>query len=261
MKQRSDWAWGCWLLLALPLFLLLGGVPLRLAGEASSLPSQLVSPVALQAMRLSLWTSAVSLTLTVAFGTPLAFALARGRFPLRRVFDALVDLPVVLPPAAAGIGLLLLFGRSGALGAWLGAHGIDVVFTPLAVILAQVFVASPYYVRAAVSAFAGLDRESERCAAVDGASRGTVLTRISLPIVKNSLLAGAAMSWARSLGEFGATILVAGNFEGRTQTMPLAIYTGFETDLDSAVAMSCALMAVAVLVLLGVKALDRRPES
>ncbi len=257
MTTRRDWAFGIWLLLGAPLMLLFVGVPANLALNAKGLATQLSTDAAREAMSLSFRTTFTSLALVLMLGTPLAHWVARGRFPLRRLVDALIDLPVVLPPAAAGIGLLLLFGRLSAMGSFLESRGVSLAFTETAVVLAQVFVASPFYVRTAVSAFSSIDREAEQSAAIDGASRMHVLRLITLPLLRKSLMAGAAMCWARSLGEFGATILFAGNFEGRTQTMPLAIYAGFESDLSSAIAMSCVLLAVALVVLLLAKLMDR----
>lgn len=257
MTKRSDWAWGCWLLLGVPLFLFLFGVPANLIANSSGLWAQLSTETSREAMILSLWTTAVTLILVVAFGTPLAFAVARGRFPLRRLIDAFIDLPLVLPPAAAGIGLLLFFGKTGFPGIWLDSHGLSFAFTPIAVILSQLFVASPFYVRAAVVAFTGVDKQIEQSAGLDGASRMTVFNKVTVPLVRKGLYAGAATCWARAMGEFGATLLFAGNFEGRTQTMPLAIYAGFESDLGSAIAMSCVLLVVALIVLVLAKLADR----
>ncbi len=257
MTRRPDWAWGCWLLVGVPLFLLLVGVPAHLLANSTGLWQQLNTGPAREAMVLSLWTTGLTLLLVIVFGTPLAFAVARTKFPFKRLVDALIDLPLVLPPAAAGIGLLLLFGKNGVPGAWLAARGISLVFTPAAVVLAQLFVASPFYVRAAVIAFGGMDREVEQSAELDGADKLTTFGRVTLPIVRRGLAAGAATCWARALGEFGATLLFAGNFPGTTQTMPLAVYAGFESDLSSAIAMSCVLLVVALVVLLVAKLADR----
>lgn len=256
MRRSSDWVWALWLLLGAPLFLMLAGVPVRLMLDSSSW-KELTTPATLQALRVSAWTSFTALLCTIAFGTPLAWSLARGRFPLRRVAEALVELPVVLPPAAAGIGLLMLFGYEGWIGRELNGAGISVVFTPLAVIFAQLFVGSPLYVRSASSAFAHIDRELEFCAHLDGASRIQVLWHVGLPLARRGLIGGLLLCWARALGEFGATILFAGNFEGRTQTMPLAIYAGFEQDLSAAVALARALLLIALAVLLVAKLVDR----
>jgi molybdate transport system permease protein len=211
-----------------------------------------------QALRVSVVTTAATLALTVVGGTPLAYLLARYRFPARGVLDTLLDLPMVLPPAVAGIALLVTFGRTGLLGRPLAGGGIAIAFTELAVVLAQTFVAAPFYVKSAATAFGGLDRELEQAAAVDGAGPRAIFARITLPLAGPALLAGAVMTWARALGEFGATILFAGNFPGITQTMPLAIYLGFEQDLGISITLAVILLAVSFGVLFLVKAALRQ---
>jgi molybdate transport system permease protein len=216
--------------------------------------ASLARPEVGDAVALSLTTSAVATVLGVALGTPLAYALARSRARGLGLVDSLVDLPMVLPPAVAGVALLIAFGRRGLVGAYLSEAGVDVAFTRAAVVLAQLFVAAPYYVRAAKGAFARVDRDLEDTAALDGASPGRVFRSVTVPLAFPTLLAGAVMTWARALGEFGATILFAGNLPGRTQTMPLAIYMGFEVDLDVALSLSAALLAVSFGVLAVLKA-------
>ncbi len=211
------------------------------------------SPTVLQALTLSLVTGTAASLLTIVLGTPLALLLARRQFRGRNVVDTLVDLPMVLPPAVAGIALLLVFGRRGLLGPGLETAGISVVFTPLAVVLAQLFVASPYYVKSAAAGFAEIDRELEQAAALDGATSFGAFRYVTAALAWPALLGGAVMTWARAIGEFGATIIFAGNFPGRTQTMPLAIYLGFERDLDQAVALAFVLMVVSFGVLVFVK--------
>ena len=170
--------------------------------------------------------------------------MTRRQFRGRRALDTLIDLPTVLPPAVAGLALLMAFGRRGMLGQGLSVAGIEIAFTSLAVILAQLFVASPYYIRAAIG---GLRRSA------DGADGRQIFRFVTVPLARASLLGGLVMTWARALGDFGATILFAGNYPGRTQTMPLAIYIGFELDLDVALALSVVLMATAFAILLLVK--------
>ena len=206
-----------------------------------------------QAIWLSLSSTTVSTLLGLLLGTPLAYLLARRSFRGRGVLDTLVDLPMVLPPSVAGIALLLAFGRRGVIGQWLDEVGLSIAFTTLAVILAQTFVATPFYIKTAIAAFASLDRELEQAAAVDGASPWQVFVRITVPICWPILLGGLVMSWARALGEFGATIIFAGNFPGRTQTMPLAIYIGFELDLGMALTLSIILLTISYLLLFLVK--------
>ena len=238
------------LLLAVPLLALVWRTL-----ESGALGPAVGNPLVGQALRLSLTTSAASLGLALLCGTPLAFGLARFSFPGRRLIDALVDVPVVLPPAVAGIALLMAFGRRGVLGAPLDALGITVAFTPVAVVLAQCFVAVPFYVRAARTGFAGVDRDLEGAARVDGASALDVFRHVTVPLAAPSLLTGAVLCWARALGEFGATIMFAGSFRGRTQTMPLAIYAALESDLGATLALSTILVAVSVAVLALVRAL------
>ena len=207
-----------------------------------------------QALRLSLVTTVVSLLLTLVAGTPLAWAVGRRSFRRAALVDALVDLPIVLPPAVAGIALLMAFGRYGLLGQYLNLFGVTIGFTTAAVVLAQLFVSAPFYVRAATAAFARIHREVEESAADLGAPPGTVLRTITLPMALPGLLAGATLAWARALGEFGATIMFAGNFPGVTQTMPLAIYGAFGAgSLATALLLSTILLLVSGLVLVAVR--------
>ncbi len=206
-------------------------------------------PVVIEALRLSFMTTALTLGITLVLGTPVAWLLARRDFPGRSLLDSLIELPMVLPPAVAGIGLLMAFGRRGLLGPLLASLGISIGFTTAAVVLAQVFVAAPFYVRAAKVGFQGIDRELEEMASTMGGSGWTVFWQVTVPLAFPSLLTGAAMCWARALGEFGATIMFAGSFQGRTQTMPLAIYSALESDLDAALALSAILVVVSFGVL------------
>lgn len=201
-------------------------------------------PVVVEALRLSLLTTALTVVVTLGLGTPVAWLLARRSFPGRDLLDGLIELPMVLPPAVAGIGLLMAFGRRGLLGPALASLGITVGFTTAAVVLAQVFVAAPFYVRAARVGFQAVDRELEEMAATLGASAWVTFWRVTVPLAFPALLTGVAMCWARALGEFGATIMFAGSFQGRTQTMPLAIYSALESDLDAALVLSAILVGV-----------------
>ena len=190
----------------------------------------------------------------IGLGTPVAYVLARYRFWGVGLLDILIDLPMVLPPAVAGIALLVAFGRNGVIGQALASVGIELPFTTAAVIMAQMFVAAPFYIRAAKAGFVSVDRQLEQISATLGESDLGTFWRITLPMARNALLAGAIMTWSRSLGEFGATILFAGNLPGRTQTMPLAIYTALQTDVNVALALAAILLAIsfALLVLLRV---------
>jgi molybdate transport system permease protein len=211
------------------------------------------SPV-LAALALSLTTTAVSLVLTVAIGLPLALVLARRSFRGKWFVEALVDIPIVLPPAVAGLALLLVFGRRGLLAAPLEAAGLDIAFTTIAVILAQTFVSAPFFIRAARAGIAGVDRDLEDAARVDGANERQVFRTMTVPLAGATLAAGLVMSWARALGEFGATIMFAGNVEGRTQTLPLVVYSEFQGgDLDASIAAAAILVLAALGVLFAVR--------
>ncbi len=212
-------------------------------------------PVVVDALRLSFITTAISLAIILAFGTPAALLLARRRFPGRDIVDTLLDLPMVLPPAVAGIALLMAFGREGVLGDALDAVGLRVAFTTSAVVLAQVFVATPFYVKAAKAGFEAVDRELERVSATLGRSRWETFLGVTLPLTRSALLGGAVMAWARALGEFGATIMFAGNTPGRTQTMPLAIYTALTEDTTAALVLAAVLVVLSFAVLLVFKLL------
>jgi molybdate transport system permease protein len=204
----------------------------------------LSNPLVVQALGLSLATTSISLVLIVLFGTPLAYLLARYDFPGRRLVDTLVDLPMVLPPAVAGLALLMLFGRAGLLGPTLRTLDADIAFSTVAVVLAQTFVAGPFYIRSARAGFEAVDPLLEKVAATLGEPDWNVFRRVTVPLALPGLVGGAAMSWARALGEFGATIMFAGNFPGRTQTMPLAVYTALESDLWAALAIALVLMTL-----------------
>lgn len=207
-----------------------------------------------QALRLTLTSTATSLALILILGTPLAYLLARFRFRGSRLVDALVDVPVVLPPSVAGLALLMAFGRRGLLGEYLVDAGIRISFTTTAVVLAQCFVAAPFYIRTAKAGFSTYHQSAEEAAAVDGASRARVALDITLPLALPALTAGAVLAWTRAVGEFGATILFAGNFPGRTRTMPLAIYSHYESgDLPTALAISSVLLVVSFVVLILVR--------
>jgi molybdate transport system permease protein len=245
---------------ALLLFLLLplAAIFIR-ALPSGALGDSLRDPVVRQALRLSLETTALSLLVVIAVGTPVAYLLARYRFRGHAALDTLLDLPMVLPPAVGGVALLMAFGRRGVLGPWL-AHtfGVELPFTTAAVVLAQVFVSAPYFVKAAKAGFEGVDQDLEHVAATLGVSRLRTFRAVTVPLALPALLGGAVMSWARALGEFGATIMFAGNFAGRTQTMPLAIYETLESGkLNAALVLSGVLVVVSFTVLLLFKALAR----
>ncbi|MBI5931324.1 MAG: molybdate ABC transporter permease subunit [Chloroflexi bacterium] len=243
------------LLIALPLASLAYRVYQEQAWQAGA------DPLLPQAIALTFQTTAVSLILILLLGTPLAYVLSRGQFWGRRMLNVLVELPIVLPPAVAGFALLVTFGRRGLLGPTLLDLGIRLTFTRYAVILAQTFVAMPFYVRAAQVGFNQVDREIEAAALVDGASRWMRFWRVTLPLSSRALLTGALMSWARALGEFGATILFAGSAPGRTQTMTLLIYKTYQQNIPAALWTALILIALAASVLFVVQVLSRENRN
>lgn len=213
---------------------------------AQGLGHRLVWP----ALRLSLFTTSVTLAVVVLVGTPLAWVLARSKTTLARHLETLLQLPIVVPPAVAGVALLLAFGRRGLLSSVLSPAGWSVSFTTVAVVMAELFVSAPFFLQAAISAFRRVNPNLLVVAQTFGASPWRVFLRVGAPLAAPGLVAGAAMSWARALGEFGATLMFAGNLEGRTQTLPLAIYTALEADLRAAQALSIILVLVAFCLLI-----------
>jgi molybdate transport system permease protein len=230
-------------------FLLLPVAALVLTLRWADFVGGLRHPLLLPALRLSLFTTATSLFLVVVLGSLLAWWIARNPGRAARVLEALSQLPAVIPPAVAGVGLLLAFGRRGLLGGLLAAHGIALAFTTPAVILAEAFVSAPFFVQAAIASFRRVDETLLVVARTLGASPFRAFLRVGLPLSAPGLVAGAAMSWARSLGEFGATLLFAGNLTGRTQTLPLAVYAAMESDLRAAQALSLVMVGVAFALL------------
>jgi molybdate transport system permease protein len=203
---------------------------------------------------LSLFTATLATAVSLVLGVPLAWILARTAFPGRKVVRALVTVPLVLPPVVGGVALLLVFGRTGLFGGWLDStFGITLPFTTTGVVVAEAFVAMPFLVISVEGALRGADARYEEAAATLGAGRWTAFRRITLPLVAPGVAAGAVLCWARALGEFGATITFAGNFPGRTQTMPLAVYLALEQDLDAAIVLSLVLLAVSVTVLVALR--------
>jgi molybdate transport system permease protein len=223
-----------------------------LIGEVAwgQLWADLRSPEATAALRLSIECSLWATVLAVVFGVPLAWVLARVPFPGRAFVRAVVLLPMVVPPVVGGVGLFYAFGREGLIGRYLDEwFGIQLTFSTAAVVMAEAFVAMPFLVITVEAALRSMDRRFEDAAATLGASRWTVFRRVTMPLILPGLLAGAALAWARALGEFGATVTFAGNIEGRTRTMPLAVYLLFETNREVAIGLSIVLLAVCVAVL------------
>lgn len=231
------------------LFALLPLLALLLRVSPAALLRHLGEPVVQQAVLLSLQTSVAATGLCALLGLPGAYLLARQRFAGRDWLETLVDLPITLPPVVAGVGLLLLFGRMGLLGRYLEAMGIRVAFTPLAVVLAQAFVALPFFMKAARAGFQAVDPELELVAETLGASRWQIWRHVTLPLARPALLAGVTLAWARAMSEFGATLMFAGSLPGRTQTLPLAVMAAMEIDLQTALSLSAITLLVAGLAL------------
>jgi molybdate transport system permease protein len=248
-----------------PAFLLIPGVIalvfliaplLALAGNApwSAFGDILSSPTAREALRITFVTSIAATALALLIGTPLAFLLAREALPATRLWRALVIVPLLLPPVVSGVALLAAFGRRGFVGGFLyDTFGFQFPFTTWGVVLAGTFVAMPFLIITLEGAFRSLEREVEEAASVDGAGPWMIFSRITLPLIAPSLLAGTVLCWARAIGEFGATITFAGNLQGTTQTMPLAVYTALESDRETAVALSIVLLVVAVAILVALR--------
>jgi molybdate transport system permease protein len=240
----------CALLVA---FLALPFVALLARVSPAALVSRLGDPLVLEALRLSLVTSAAATAIVALLGLPVAYLLATREFPGKRVVEALIDLPMVLPPTVAGFALLLAFGRAGLAGESLRAFGVTLPFTTAGVVVAQVFMSAPFLVGPARAGFAGVDRRLTDAAATLRAGETFAFFRVVFPLARPAIVAGLAMSCARSLGEFGATITFAGNLPGATQTMPLAVYVALQSDLDAAVVLSVLLLAMAFGLLLGLR--------
>lgn len=220
----------------------------------ATLPQRLTQPGVLTALGLSLQTATLATAVCLVLGIPLAWLLARTEFPGRRVVRALVTVPLVLPPVVGGVALLLVFGRRGLIGSWLDStFGVTLPFTTAGVVLAEAFVAMPFLVIAVEGALRGADARYEEAAATLGATRWVTFTRVTLPLIGPGVTAGAVLCWARALGEFGATITFAGNFPGRTQTMPLAVYLALETDVQAAIVLSLILLLVSVTILVALR--------
>ncbi|THF85569.1 molybdate ABC transporter permease subunit [Deinococcus sp. KSM4-11] len=239
-------------------FLLLPTLVLLTRGLTADFLPTLGSPAVTDALRVSLLTTGITLLLTLTLVTPVAYLLARSRFPGRTVLDTLLDLPIVLPPVVAGVGLLLTFGRSGLLGPPLELAGISIAFSPAAVVMAQLFTSAPFYLRTAKAGFGSVDREVEAAARTDGADAWAVFRFITWPLAFPFLLEGLVLTWARALGEFGATILFAGSLQGNTRTITLAIYGALESDLAPALVLSAVMVLLSFAVLLAVRLLAAR---
>ena len=260
MRRRPDQGGqgSAWPLVPLALlggvFLVLPIVALLQRAPWTELPDLLTSGVVTDALGLSLLTSAIATSISIVVGIPLAWVLARGRFPGRSLLRAVVVLPMVLPPVVGGAALLFALGRRGLVGQWLDEQfGILLPFSTGGVVVAETFVAMPFLVITVEAALRSLDARYEDAAATLGAGRWTTFRRVTLPMVGPSVAAGAVLCWARALGEFGATITFAGNLQGRTQTLPLAVFLALERDREAAIALSLVLVTVSLAVLVALR--------
>jgi molybdate transport system permease protein len=236
-------------------FLVLPMAAIFLRVPPGKLLHELTNPVVKDALVVSFKTTVIAQVLILLFGTPLAYLLASRRFRGRSILVTIVELPLVLPPAVAGLGLLAAFGRVGLLGSTLDSFGVSIPFTQTAVTLAVAFVASPLYVRQAIAAFEAVDPDLVAASRTLGAGPVRTFFRVNVPLARGGLAAGEALAFARGLGEFGATIMFAGSFQGVTQTLPLAIYEEFAIDFDTALAMGALLVVISAALLLSIKLL------
>ena len=243
------------------LFLTLPIVAIFVDTSPAELVRSLDDPTATDALVLSLWTSALAVAIVVVVGTPAAYLLATRRFRGRSLLITLIELPLVLPPAVAGIGLLAALGPQGLFGGTLEDAGLGIALTTASVVLALTFVAAPFYIRQAETAFGALDRSWLEASRTLGAGEGSTFLRVAIPNALPGLIAGLALTWGRALGEFGATLMFAGSFRGVTQTVPLAIYERFATDFTGALALSAVLVAVSAAILLTVKLATHRSAA
>lgn len=255
---RGAIAVGAWLICVIVLaFLAVPLIALVTYQPIGSLLNGFASTVATDAIVVSLQTNGIALAIMLALGTPFAYIMARTRFPGRSLVITIVEVPLVMPPAVAGLALLVAFGRLGLLGGTLTALGIDLAFTKAAVVMAVLFVAGPFYLRGAIAAFDAIDADLLDVAGTLGAGSIGQMVRVAVPLAGGGLGAAAAVAFARGMGEFGATILFAGSFQGTTQTLPLAVYSLFDANLDQAIAIGVLLIVVSAAILLVSKLLVR----
>ncbi len=249
------------LILAVTLYLALPIAALFFRTTPDLFFSSLSDPQVMSALWLSLVTTTISLAIVILVGTPFAYVHTRCTYPGKVLVDTLIDLPLVLPPAVAGVALLVLYGRVGFLGRYFNMFGISIAFTTLAVIMAQIFVASPFYLRQAKSLFEQFELSYEHAARTLGASPVRTFLTITLPLTASGLVSGAVMTFGRALGEFGATIMFAGNLPGVTQTMPLAVYVGMEGNLTMGLTISILLVLISFVIMIAVRYLSYREAS
>lgn len=257
-RERGIKAGLALLILVTAVFIALPIVSLFVKSLSTASFRSLLNPVVVDALKLSLLTSSLTAVIVITFGTPISYVNARFPYPGKDIVDSLIDLPVIMPPAVAGIALLMAFGRMGILGQHLSSMGISIPFTTIAVVIAQIFVSAPFFLRQAKTSFEDVDPALEGAARTLGASSVYTFIYVTMPMAFNGLLSGSIMTFARSLGEFGATIMFAGNFQGRTQTMTLAIYTAMQGDLNVSLCLAVILVVVSFSVIAIVKLLSRR---
>jgi len=249
------------LIVAVTLYLALPILALFLRITPDMFFTTIHDPVVSNALWLSLYTTTITLAVVIIIGTPFAYFHSRYKYPGKVIVDTLIDLPLVLPPAVAGVALLMLYGRVGILGRYFNMFGISIAFTTLAVIMAQIFVASPFYLRQAKSLFEQLDPAYEQTARTLGASSLRTLTQVILPMTAGGLVSGAVMTFGRALGEFGATIMFAGNLPGVTQTMPLAVYVGIESNVNVGLTISIVLVIISFAIMIAVRLIQKRERE
>ncbi|NMB78080.1 MAG: molybdate ABC transporter permease subunit [Methanomicrobiales archaeon] len=246
------------LVLAVALYLILPIIALFFRTTPDLFFETLRDPAVISALTLSLTTSIISLVIVILVGTPFAYLHCRNQYPGKVIVDTIIDLPLVLPPAVAGFALLVLYGRMGLIGKYASLFGITFAFTTLAVIMAQIFVASPFYLRQAKSLFDQLDPAYEMTARTLGASPFRVFARVVVPLTAGGLVSGAVMTFGRALGEFGATIMFAGNMPGVSQTMPLAVYVNLNGDFNVGLTIAILLVLISFAIMIAVRLLATR---
>jgi len=255
LRRKLMLAGAAVLVAAVTLYLVLPILALFLRTTLEIFWASLADTEVRSALALSLTTSVISLAIIILAGTPFAYVHCRNEYPGKILVDTIIDLPLVLPPAVAGLALLVLYGRAGLVGKYADMFGVPIAFTTLAVIMAQVFVASPFYLRQAKSLFDQLDPAYEQTARTLGASPARVFAAVVVPLTAGGLVSGAVMTFGRALGEFGATIMFAGNLPGVTQTMPLAVYVNLAGDFNAAIAISIILVAISFAIMVTVRLL------
>ncbi len=263
MKNQNFWRTATYvaaaiLIISVTLYIALPVVALFFRTTPELFLTSLQDPQVISALYLSLLTTTITLVIVIVVGTPFAFFHSRMDYPGKIIVDTFIDLPLVLPPAVAGVALLVLWGRVGFLGRYFNAFGIPIAFTMIAVIMAQIFVASPFYLRQAKSLFEQLDPAYEQTARTLGASPLRVFAFVTIPMTASGLVSGAVMTFGRALGEFGATIMFAGNRPGETQTMPLAVYVGMESDYKIGITISIILVIISFAIMIAVRLIARR---